>query len=354
MSSLGLTEGGFSHTQIMSQIRLGPHKYLTFDPNGPGVELEGGAKIAWNSMEDCLDVYHADGSTLQTGLEQHIIVHNSTANTLYNGTCVCYDSVFEDGDFVPSVVPLIGDGNTKPYYTFGLLTNTIAPSGFGRVTSFGKVRDIDTTGDAAGEEWIIGDILYVHPSMAGKLTRVRPSTPNPVIGIALVLRVSETEGILFVKPNIDKIMHFGHFTRNTNLAIPTTATNVTFDMDEGSLGVRLDVTGSKIVFDHPGLYSIGITSQLYSNNSSNKTIKFWWSKNGKNIDRSTTAVTNSVRESYFASTRIDMFDIERNDELELRVISNVLGASLTAITEDVVNGVPASPSINIRIVQVQN
>ena len=49
-----------------------------------------------------------------------------------------------------------------------------------------------------------------------------------------------------------------------------------------------------------------------------------------------------------------MFDIERNDELELRVISNILGASLTAITEDVVNGVPASPSINIRIVQVQN
>jgi hypothetical protein len=46
--------------------------------------------------------------------------------------------------------------------------------------SFGTLRDVDTRGNsesalAVGDEtWAVGDILFAHPTVAGKLTKVRP------------------------------------------------------------------------------------------------------------------------------------------------------------------------------------
>jgi hypothetical protein len=61
-------------------------------------------------------------------------------------------------------------------------------------TLYGRVRDFDTTGAAAGEVWAKGDILYASPTVAGYFTNVRPTAPNAVIIVAAVMVVDATAG----------------------------------------------------------------------------------------------------------------------------------------------------------------
>lgn len=66
--------------------------YLRFNTEANVPELLPGW-LSWNSFEDCLDIKHSDGSTLQVGLENHIEVINNTGNTLLNGSVVQFSGV---------------------------------------------------------------------------------------------------------------------------------------------------------------------------------------------------------------------------------------------------------------------
>jgi hypothetical protein len=62
----------------------------------------------------------------------------------------------------------------------GLATANITDGVNGTVMSFGTLKDIDTRGSTASaiavgdETWAAGDILFAHPTVDGKLTKVRP------------------------------------------------------------------------------------------------------------------------------------------------------------------------------------
>jgi hypothetical protein len=62
----------------------------------------------------------------------------------------------------------------------GLATASITDGVNGTVMSFGTLKDIDTRGSTASaiavgdETWAAGDILFAHPTVDGKLTKVRP------------------------------------------------------------------------------------------------------------------------------------------------------------------------------------
>jgi hypothetical protein len=62
----------------------------------------------------------------------------------------------------------------------GVATTNISNGVNGTVMAFGTLKGIDTRGDvssaiAVGDEtWAEGDILYAHPTVDGKLTKVRP------------------------------------------------------------------------------------------------------------------------------------------------------------------------------------
>jgi hypothetical protein len=72
------------------------------------------------------------------------------------------------------------------------------------VTHFGYVRGLDTRGDvvssiAVGDEtWAVGDILYVHPTVAGKLTNVKP---EHAITVAIIITRHQSVGVVFVRPS---------------------------------------------------------------------------------------------------------------------------------------------------------
>lgn len=89
-------------------------------------------------------------------------------------------------------------------YIIGIADETGANNDWIFVTSFGEIKNINTTGGA--ENWVQGDVLYYNPAVTGGLTKNKPNTPNAIAVIAAVVYVGTANGILFVRPTFGSVL----------------------------------------------------------------------------------------------------------------------------------------------------
>ena len=162
---------------------------VTFDAAaGVGV---GQGQVAWNADERTLDLGKGGGVTLQVGSEQLMLARNSTGTTIPNGTAVRFTGTLGNSGRI-LVAPMIADGTLPGYVFFGVTTEAIAAGADGFVTTFGKVRQVDTR---VFEE---GDVLWCDPAVPGGFTRVEPQAPNLKLPVAAVISKA-TNGIIIVR-----------------------------------------------------------------------------------------------------------------------------------------------------------
>jgi hypothetical protein len=164
-------------------------------------------KLGWNTSDQTLQVGLGNGVVLQLGQETLYVVRNATGSTILNGTPVSCTGVTPSGrlEISPST------GTIDPVTFLGIATQDITNGVNGKVTYFGYVNGLDTRGTAASslavgdETWAEGDKLYVHPTVAGKLTNVEPEAPKVKICVASVIIRHQSVGVLFVRPtsNLD-------------------------------------------------------------------------------------------------------------------------------------------------------
>jgi hypothetical protein len=164
-------------------------------------------KLGWNTSDQTLQVGLGNGVVLQLGQETLYVVRNATGSTILNGTPVSCTGVTPSGrlEISPST------GTIDPVTFLGIATQDITTGFNGKVTYFGYVSNLDTRGTAASslavgdENWAEGDKLYVHPTVAGKLTNVEPEAPKVKICVASVIIRHQNTGVLFVRPtsNLD-------------------------------------------------------------------------------------------------------------------------------------------------------
>lgn len=162
---------------------------VTFD-TAAAVDV-GQAQLAWNDDEQTLDLGKGGGVVLQVGSEQLMLCRNSTASMIPNGTAVRFAGTLGNSGRL-LVAPMVADGSLPGYVFFGVTTAAIASGEDGFVTTFGKVRQVDTR---AYEE---GDILWCDPATPGGLTAIEPAAPNLKLPIAAVISKA-TNGILMVR-----------------------------------------------------------------------------------------------------------------------------------------------------------
>lgn len=82
----------------------------------------------------------------------------------------------------------------------GVTTVDILNRQLGKITSRSFINNVNTTGSEYGETWIDGNILYASPTIAGGFTSVKPSYPNRIIRLGVVIRSHATTGIFFIRP----------------------------------------------------------------------------------------------------------------------------------------------------------
>jgi hypothetical protein len=337
----GSTPGGLPIT--FKEIRFDTTHVTTGEPEG---------SLCWNPVDQTVNLFHSNGVVHQVGQELYGYVRNNTGNTIANGSAVRFAGAEQNGEARLEVAPMIANGTFPTLYGFGVATENIEDGADGRITVWGKVRDIDTTGPG-DETWNVGDILYVSPNTAGDLTNIKPTAPDNVIPMAAVLNVDATEGELFVRPSYEQQKNYGVFssTIDQTLDSANTAGNVTFNTAGSAQQISIDSEDStKIVFGETGLYFTIFHAQLTSTNSSAKDVRFWVAQNGNNIPNSARVVTITGSDVFTpVSIAYNISITTANSHIQLRWATDNTAVSLDAVANTAY--APASPSVQVEIVQ---
>jgi hypothetical protein len=174
---------------------------IVFDTTA-GISV-GVGELAWNNTDGTLDLGMKGGNVVQQiGQEILYEVRNDSGNQIENGTAV-YSSGVTVGSGRITAAPFTADGNVREVRFLGLATEDINNGVNGLVTYFGYVRGLDTRGTAetaisvGDEDWSVGDILYAHPTVPGKLTNI---PPKHKIYVAIIITRHQSVGVLFVRP----------------------------------------------------------------------------------------------------------------------------------------------------------
>jgi hypothetical protein len=150
-------------------------------------------QLAWNATEGTVDIGLLNGATNQLGQETQLLCTNSTSTT----TIVDGMGVMFTGSNATTlrleVQPMDASGTLPGYVFFGVATETIAPGATGYVTTFGKVRGIDTS--AYPED----SVLWCDPINAGQFVLTEPAAPRLKIAAATVIKSHPTDGVLMVR-----------------------------------------------------------------------------------------------------------------------------------------------------------
>ena len=317
--------------------------YLDFNPQGPHVNQI--SRLAWNDTDQTLDLGMDYGVTQQIGQETYARVGNTTGVTIPNGTVVGFAGATTDALLVS---PYLANGSQPSLYILGVMTHALPDSGEkGYCTTWGFVRDLDTSA------FSVGDVLYASPSVAGGLTKVKPTAPNNVIPLAACIVSDASVGVIFVRPTIEQMKYYGIFARAADYtpAAANTAYPIVFDTTRLTNGVVLGTPASRITVPSAGLYQFNATLQFISSSATDKNIWVWYRKTGTDIANSARIVTVSVNNAYTPLSINEAVSMTASDYIEL-----VFASSNTNVTLDAVASTafaPAAPAVVIEVTQVQ-
>jgi hypothetical protein len=195
---------GVPYTGATADVNLGEFGLLTgnieFD-NTPTNIPTGAGSLVWNDTDGTLDLKLKGGNvTLQVGQENVIRVVNKTATNI-NLLEANYQAVRVTGAQGQRLKVDLAQATTDALSaeTIGLVTETINNNQEGFITTSGLIRNVNTTGSLQSETWADGDILYLSPTTAGQVTKVKPTAPNHLVIIGYVVSAHATQGSIFVK-----------------------------------------------------------------------------------------------------------------------------------------------------------
>ena len=264
------------YTGATSDVNLGEFGVqlgnIEFDTTPTNVPTTAGS-LNWNDTDGTLDLKLKGGNvTLQVGQEQVVRVVNKTATNI-NLLEANYQAVRITGAVGQRTKVDLAQATTDVLSaeTIGLVTETINNNQEGFITTSGLVRGINTTGSLQGETWADGDILYLSPTTAGSVTKVKPTAPNHLIVIGYVIYAHITQGTIFVKVDngyeLDELHNVKITTAaNNNVLAYTSATDIWENKTvETALGftpvvANSAITGAtktKITYDAKGLVTVG-------------------------------------------------------------------------------------------------
>ena len=196
--------GFVPYTGATEDVNLGEFGLLTgnieFDNTPTNVPTTAGA-MYWNDSDGTADLILKGGNVkLQVGQESVIRVVNKTATNI-NLLEANYQAVRVTGAQGQRLKVDLAQATTDNLSaeTIGLVTETINNNQEGFITTSGLVRNINTTGSLQGETWADGDILYLSPTTAGRVTKVKPVAPNHLVIIGYVVHAHANQGSIFVK-----------------------------------------------------------------------------------------------------------------------------------------------------------
>ena len=189
------------YTGATGNVTLGEHQLsagqVAFDQTPTGAA--GVGIMRWNDTDGTLDLGLKGGNvTLQIGQEQVKRVVNGAGINLTEAAYQVVKVIGAQGQRL-QVALAQANNDLNSATALGIVTENINNNQEGFITTSGEVREINTTGSLQGETWADGDILYLSPSTAGKITNIKPVAPNHMVILGYVEYAHSQHGKIFVK-----------------------------------------------------------------------------------------------------------------------------------------------------------
>ena len=189
--------------------------YIEFDTTYATTLAAG--QLGWNG-NDTLGLGMIGGNVIQHIGEDQFFYCKATS-TITKGQVVMFTGAV-GASGVPTGAP--ATGITDGTYIMGIAAEAIATNGFGLVQSFGTLRNVNTSG------YSDGDILWYNPSVAGGLTKTKPSAPNVKVQMAAVINGgSSGGGTILIRVNAGSTL--GGTDSNAQITSPSNGQILTYD-----------------------------------------------------------------------------------------------------------------------------
>lgn len=319
--------------------------YLDFNNAAPHVSRI--RRMAWNEIDQTVDLGMEYDVVQQIGLEYYARVQNNTGVLIPNGTVVGFTGAVPDSAL--SIAPYLANGSQNTLYILGVMTHDLPDTGQkGYCTAWGFVRDLNTSA------FTLGDVLYASPTTAGAFTNIKPTAPDNVVPIAAVLKVGTTDGIIFVRPTIQQQLYYGEFTKlnSQSPAVINTAYALAFTNTEIANGVSIGGTTSQIIIAQAGLYNISCSVQITSTNASQKSIWVWLRKNGTtDFPNSARVASTTLNNGYVVVTINEVYSLLAGDFIEVMYASNDINISIATVAATAF--APAAPAVILAVTQTE-
>lgn len=155
--------------------------------------------VQWEHTDGTMQIGLRGGSVkLSVGQEQVARIVNKTGEDLLRSQYkVVKVSAAQGQRLAVSLAKADADINSAD--TLGLVAEDIAKNQEGYVATFGSIKGINTTGSLQGETWNDGDVLYLSPTVFGKLTNIKPQAPQHLVIVGFVIYAHQNNGKIFVK-----------------------------------------------------------------------------------------------------------------------------------------------------------
>lgn len=270
----------------------------------PTVTPEEG-RLYWNADDGTLDVGMPGGNVnLQLGQEILVRARNETGSLIPNGTVVYIAGASGSR---PTIGLATATDHSIAESTIGFTTEDIANNGNGYVTTFGLVRDVDTSAYTAGDK------IYLSTT-AGLFTNTAPAPPNTRVDLGIVLFANAGSGIIFVET--DTIHELNELS---NINITAIADGQVIYWDSGtSTWINVDPNG------------LGITLQDAYNSSTDGTITTDGTRTGLDIVGGADTAQLIVKAN--ATQTSNILEVKNSSNVNLFVIdgSGKVGVGVTA------------------------
>jgi len=199
------TSGFVPYTGATADLNLGTynltadHIALNVSPSGAGFVV--GATEWNNTIGSSQTLLKGGNVTLKNGVDLVArVVNKVTPNTTL--TKAAYQAVRVSGAQGQRLAVAFAQANNdnNSADTIGLVCETIATNQEGFILTVGQLESINTTGSLQGETWADGDVLYLSPTTAGKLTNIKPTgATGHIVVIGYVEYAHANNGAIYVK-----------------------------------------------------------------------------------------------------------------------------------------------------------
>lgn len=189
------TFGGTTTAELFTLNSTGPHRLIGSLDITDTLQVHSGLSagtegtLSWNDGDGTLDlILKGSQVTLQLGQEQVIRINNNTGSGLTDGQVV-----YVTGSQGQRMTVALADNSAESTSsgTIGVVTEPIANGADGFVTTFGLVRNLNTSAFTEGAALYLGT--------GGGLTQTKPVAPNHMVLVGYCIRSHASSGSIFVK-----------------------------------------------------------------------------------------------------------------------------------------------------------